>query len=846
MPGDSVRLPLDSLLADSSKVKPPKGDIETTINYSAKDSILANMNNQMVWLYGEAKIVYGDIELEADEIVIDYDAGTLTAHGTRDSLGNRVGYPVFKNGAELYETKDIVYNFKTKRARISEVVTQQDEGFLHAYAAFKNEKNEILSIRNRYTTCNLEHPHFVIRSTKTKAIPKDKIVSGPFYLEFNDIPLPLGFLFGMFPSKRESASGIIFPSYGEESRRGFNLRNGGYFFDISDYVKLAITGDIYSKGGHAVNVNSNYIKRYKYSGSLTFGYSKNPDTDNKIETSSVSKDYRLTWSHSPQTKGSGRFSASVNAATATYTRNNNLMYGTQGELSSSNLNNLSRKLSSNIAYNKRFIGTPFSMGINMRHDQDLISKVVDLTLPSLTVNMTNIYPFQKKTGIVGPLDNLSVSYSMSTSNRVTNNLGRIPVTSAKDSIAPFTAATFPTFFKNGKKGMRHAIPISFSTKVLKHFTVSPSVNYEEMWYGEQLVWDYNIVDGDTLGVIKTDTLHHFNRIANYSFSTSLNTRVYGYFAFKKGKVKAIRHIMNPSLSFGYTPDFRDNENYFQKFKVGNTEYTQSRHQGFVSGQSDEGHSGSIGFSLGNNLEMKVQDEDDSVARKVMLLNNLSLSTSYNLIAEEFALTPVSMSANTNVLDNRLNINLSAVLDPYTFQPGVVNGVEQEVRIDRLVWKDFKLGRITSASLAMSTNLNPKKRSKDTSSREKIANSNLPEGEKNFLLQNPDVYVDFEIPWSLNLSYTMRYSHNLDQKPQVVQSITANGTLALSEKWQITYSTGYDVQAKELTTSNFGISRDLHCWTMNLNYQSYNFRIAVKASVLQDLKLERRKPFFDNL
>jgi outer membrane usher protein FimD/PapC len=250
--------------------------------------------------------------------------------------------------------------------------------------------------------------------------------------------------------------------------------------------------------------------------------------------------------------------------------------------------------------------------------------------------------------------------------------------------------------------------------------------------------------------------------------------------------------------------------------------------------------------------MKVQNEDDSVARKVMLLNNLSFSSSYNLIAEEFALAPISMAANTNILDNKLNINLSAVLDPYTFQTGVINGVEQEIRVDRLVFKDFKLGRITSAGLAMSTNLNPKKRSKDSSSREKISKSNLPEAEKDFLLQNPDVYVDFEIPWSLNLSYTMRYSHPTNQKAKVTQSITANGTLALSEKWQITYSTGYDVQAKDFTTSNFGISRDLHCWTMNLNwtpfgyYQSYNFRIAVKASVLQDLKLERRKPFFDNL
>jgi lipopolysaccharide assembly outer membrane protein LptD (OstA) len=272
---DSTQIKSDSTLnsadtvlinADTTRIKadsiPPKGDIETTINYTARDSIRASMDGKKIWLYGEAKIVYGEIELEAEEITIDYANNTIAANGIRDSLGNRIGYPLFKNGAELYETKGIIYNFKTKRARIIEVVTQQGEGYLHSDAAFKNEKNEILSVRNSYTTCNLEHPHFRIRATKTKAIPNDKIVAGPFYLEFNDIPLPAGFLFGMFPAQRESKSGIIFPSYGEERRRGFNLRSGGYFFDINEYIKLALTGDIYSKGGHALYANSTYIKRY--------------------------------------------------------------------------------------------------------------------------------------------------------------------------------------------------------------------------------------------------------------------------------------------------------------------------------------------------------------------------------------------------------------------------------------------------------------------------------------------------------------------------------------------------------------------------------------------------------
>jgi hypothetical protein len=856
---DTLAVTADTLKrpSDSTIVQQPKGDIETTINYSARDSIRASVDGKLIWLYGAAKIVYGEIELEADEIVIDYGNSTLTAHGTRDSTGQRVGYPIFKNAQEVYETKDIVYNFKTKRARISEVVTTMGDAYLHGEVVYKNEKGELLSLHNSYTTCNLEHPHYEIKATKTKAIPKDKIVAGPFYMQFNDIPLPIGFLFGMFPSPKKSASGIIVPSYGEEKKRGFNLRNGGYFFDISEYMKLALTGDIYSKGGHALYVNSNYMKRYKYNGSVNLAYSKNPDGDDKIETKNFQKDYRITWSHSPQSKGSGRFSASVNAATATFNQNNNLSYGTSGDIyNNSNLNNTTAKLSSNVSYSKRFTGSPFSLGLNLSHNQDLKTKVVDLLLPNLSFNMANIYPFQSKKGKTGPLDNFSIAYTMNAMNRVTNNLGRLTPTATKDSIADFSSSNFGTFFANGKKGMRHNIPASFSLKFLRFLTLSPSMNYEEKWYGEQLSWGYN---KDSL-LVRTDTVKGFHRIANYSFSVGLTTRFYGMYHMKnKAKnVKAIRHIINPSISFGYTPDFTKNTEYFQAMVNPKDDqqkvFYQDRFQGAVYGGSNPGKSGSIGFGLGNNLEMKVQKPQDSVARKVMLLNNLSISSSYNMIAESFKLAPFGISANTNILDNLLNINLAATLDPYTIlvTTDEDSGNRHEERIDELAWKSGSVGRITSASLAMSTNLNPKARSKETSSREKISKSDLPEQEKEFLLQNPDAYVDFEIPWSMNINYTFGYSHPVNVKESVTSTINMSGDVSISAAWKVTFSTGFHFEEGEFTQTNFGIARDLHCWTMRLNwtpfgrFQQYNFTINVKSSVLQDLKLERRKPFFDNL
>lgn len=848
----NVKLAQDTIKNPADSISPKKGDIETTIKYTARDSINSSVDGQMIWLYGQAKIIYGSIELDAEEIVIDYANSTLTAHGIRDSLDRRVGYPIFKNEGEVYETKDIVYNFKSGRARISEVVTKQGEGFLHGDVVFKNEKNELLSKRNSYTTCNLEHPHFEILSTKTKAIPNDKIVSGPFYFQFNNIPLyPLGFLFGMFPAQRESKSGIIFPSYGEERLRGFSLRGLGYFFDISDFVKLSVRGDIYSKGGYTFNIDAPYNKRYHYSGGLNFSYSKT-SLSQKIEIPDVKNDFSLRWNHSPQSKGTGRFSASVSAASNSYNTNNNLNMGMPVSINSGGFNNTSRKMNSNISYNKTFRGTPFSMGLNFSHNQDLVTKQLDLQAPSVTVNMKNLYPFQRKDGQPTKLDNFSIGYSMAGSNRISNNLGRISSTATADSIAPFTLDNLSVFLRNGKNGIRHAIPVSYSFKALRYFTVSPSINYEEKWYFEKLNWDYRIVNNRPT-LVAVDTIKGFSRIANYSVSTSFNTRIYGTYFFKKGNVKAIRHVVNPNISVGYTPDFTKNDNYFQAINNNGKIIYQSRHQGSVYGGSQTGKSGAIGFGLGNTLEMKVKSPKDTVARKVNLLNSLSLGSSYNLVADSFKLAPISISANTNILDNLININVSSTLDPYAYVKSTdEEGKTTERRIDQYAWKGGSLGRITSATIAMGTNFNPQGRESNQNTREKIAESNLPEQEKQYYLSSPDTYIDFEIPWSLQMNYSLSYFRPINNNIQINQSLQFSGDLSLSEKWKITFNSGYDFENKEFTTTNIGITRDLHCWTMNFNwgpfgrFTYYNFRIAVKASILQDLKLERRKPIFDNL
>ncbi len=863
---DSLKIAVDSLQNenDSLKVKAKsdsvkakkKGDIETTIFYSARDSINSNLQQKIIKLYGEAKIKYGEIELEAEEITIDYDKSTIAAVGKRDSAGRRVGFPVFKNGQETYETHDMVYNFKTKRAKISEVVTQQGEAILHSDRVYKNEKNEILSNSSAYTTCNLETPHYRIISRRSKAIPSDKVITGPFYMEFNGVPTPLGFGFGMFPSPRKSASGVIMPKYGEERNRGFFLRNGGYFFDINDYVKLAVTGDVYAKGSAAFYVNSTYRKRYQNSGTFNFSFTNNKTSD-KIEDHSSKKDFRIVWSHTPQTKGTGRFSASVNAASSKFNSNN---YLGVNAASMTQLNNMSQQLSSNISYSKTFAGTPLSMGVNLRHSQNLGTGQVDLPFPDLSFNVNNIYPFKKAK--ITALENFSVRYTLSGTNQITNNLGKIGVDHTKDSIAPFKVENFAKFIENSKKGFRGNIPLSTSVKVLKNFTLSPSLNFDQVWYFDKLQWG---IDSKTNQPVIKDTIKGFNGIYNYSGSLSMTTRLYGMVNFKRGSIKAIRHIINPNISYSYQPDFGEAKyDYYQKLETVDAAgkkhtYYQSRHQGYIYGTSRLGKSNSIGFGLGNNLEMKVKGKNDSIAKKISLLNTLSISSSYNVAADSFKLSTFSLTANANVLQDKINLNVSANLDPYEYKLDSIKTDEKgksviyQRRIDRYVWKDgFKAGEITTAAFAISTNLSPKGQKQDKATREKISKSNVSETDKQFLLNNPDAYVDFNIPWNLRLSYNVSYGKTGYQKSTVTQSARFSGDVSLSQKWKIIFNSGLDLEKKKFTQTNISLGRDLHCWQFNLSwvpfgkFQSYNFTIGIKSALLRDLKLDRTRNFMDNL
>lgn len=846
-----------STLKKDSVATAKKGDIETTIVYSATDSINFSLDRKIVKLYGDAKVQYGSIQLDAEIIVIDYEKSTITADGKPDSLGRLVNFPIFKDGNEEYETKSMIYNFKTKKAKISEVVTKQGEGFMAGQEVFKNDKNELFTINNTYTTCDLKDPHFRIISKKAKAIPGDKIVTGPFYMEFNHVPTPLGFAFGMFPSPRQSSSGIIVPEYGEEQRRGFFLRNGGYFFDINDYIKLTLTADIYSKGSNAIKVNTVYNNRYKYSGSFNFAFTSNLVTD-KLEDQSRLKDFQLSWSHSPKSRGSSRFSASVNAASTSFTSNNYL--GVNSNPNMQRPDQVARKLASNISYSKTFTGTPFTLGVNMRHSQDLATGQVDLPLPDVTFNVNNLYPFKNK-GLGEVFENFNMRYTMTGTNQITNNIGRIG-NSTKDSIASFNGQNLGLFFRNAKNGIKHNIPLSTTIKLMKFFAVSPNISIDETWYFQKLNW--GVDDTGTKAVIK-DTSRVFNRITNYTFAVSVTTRIYGTYLSKNpnSKIRGIRHVITPNISYGYTPDFSNpSYDYYQRINLKdaagrNVTVLKSRHDGFVYGGSRSGVSNSLSFGIGNTLELKVQGKKDSVARKVSIFNNLSINSSYNFAADSFKLAPISMSANTNVLNNKINININATLEPYVIEKGW-NALSIpregtsiiERKRDRLAWANGSLGRITSAGLAFSTNLNPKGQKSDSEMRDKVAKSNATEADKNYLLQNPNVYVDFTVPWNLRINYNINYTNAVNSVSQITQALNFSGDLSLTQKWKMTFNSGYDFVSNQITQTNFGINRDIHCWQLSLNwvpfgpFQNYTFNIGVKSTLLRDLKLNRTRSFFD--
>jgi lipopolysaccharide assembly outer membrane protein LptD (OstA) len=867
--GDSslISLLADTLALDS--IPPmPVGDIKTTVHYKSSDSLTINMITRDVKMFGKANIDYSPISITAEEVTVNWQDNMMMAEGKIDSTGKKIGTPIFVNGTETYETDQIKYNFKTEKAAITGLVTTQGDGFIHADQVFKNAKGELFNKTTLYTTCNLSHPHYSIKARKVKVIPGKEMISGPFNMLVHDVPLPLGFAFGIFPDQQHRNSGIIFPTFGEETRRGFYLREGGYYFAINDYINLELTGDIYTRGGWAVKAASTYNKRYSFRGNLLFNFTKlKTENDNTLETTE-SNDFRFSWSHSPESRGTGRFSASVNLASSSYSDNN---------LLANPADQTKTNLSSSVSYSKSFAGTPISMGLSARFNQNLSTKLANIQLPDFSLNVQNIYPF-KKQGSSGRAwyEKIVFRYSMNASNKITNRI----LTAEGDSIVDLTAETLPMLIKQGSNGFNHQIPISTSLSVLKHFKLNPSLNYQERWYFKKLDYSYN----DETQQIDTDTINGFNAIRTYQAAVGLSSIVYGTMFFNREYgVQAIRHQMIPSISYSYKPDFGDPKfDYFKEVQsdsLGNTR-TLSRYSGFVYGQPGQGESSSIGLSLSNTLEMKVRNKKDTTGRseKVVLLRNFGLSTSYNFAADSFKLSAITLSGATNLMSNKpigksasttgFNINFRGTIDPYLYVLDSINGEGEAQKVYQRKLNQFAfnngqgLGQFSSFNVSISTGFQAKTKGSAQGSRsdgnetfgglEEVQTMNVKEEQElQEMMTNPDLYVDFKIPWSIRFSYNVNYTRVGFREGKITQSLKFNGDLSLTQKWKMTFNSGYDFQNKKFNETRLGITRDLHCWEMRLDwvpygrYQSYNFTIRAKSSLLQDLKLSKKRNATDS-
>ncbi|WP_157593755.1 putative LPS assembly protein LptD [Pontibacter actiniarum] len=835
---------------DTVTLQAPKGDIETTIKYSAKDSIQFEVDRKVVHLYGDAKIDYGDMKLEAAYIEINYDNNTLTATTLTDSTGQEIGTPVFSQGAETYAAKRIAYNYKTRKGRISEVVTQQGEGYIHSEVVKRSPNNEFYGLHNKYTTCNLEHPHFYISAGKIKAIPNDKVMSGPFNLVIGDIPTPLGFLFGLFPTpKSKRSSGVIVPSYGENAR-GFFLNNGGYYFAWNDYVGTKLTGDIYSLGGYNLDVSTDYVKRYAYRGNFRFTYDflKNDEADVESSRSTdnilsqlppTQRTFWVYWSHTPVTKpGRGSFSASVNAGSQLHQRVN---YNGTAQY-------LAPTFNSHVSYQKTIPNSPFSYTIKASQGQSTQTGTMNFVLPDLNFSMSQVglaELFSDAPATNKWYEKFTLTYNVRASNTISNiqparTSTNFPVldTSPADTIE-VNFGNLQRLWESGQKTAIHSFGIGLGNyKIMRYLNFSPSVNYNETWLDEKYSFTFNPdsqrVDVDTTG---------FGRVYQYSAGASLNTTIYGTVYVKGEKVEAIRHLIRPSISYSYRPDFGDERfGFYQRTLVGtdpNTNLPRYQNLGrFRTGLPSTGLNSSLSFSLDNSLEMKVKAKNDSTDakfEKVSLIDNLRLSSSYNFAADSLKLAPIQLSFYTKLF-KMVNMNFSSTFNPYQTDSAGRN-------IDKYIFdaRKLKLARLTNASLNLTASLNPEAFRSETT-----LPANLPS-----LVPDQDPvlpqYVDFKIPWTLNLNYTFYYTRGLGvaSRNNLTQTVGIDGSLNVTEKWKVTYTSTYDISNQNISYANVQIYRDLHCWDMSIGWtpfgllRGYNLTINARSSLLQDLKLTKR-------
>jgi len=846
---------LKETLQDTIKVdtlKPKKKDfLENIVDYQAKGYTLLKQKKQKIYLYDEADVTYGDLNIKAGDITIDYKKNEVYARGIVDSSGTYTQAPIFDQAGNIVKPDSILFNTKTKKALIYNSITEQEGGTIIANIT-KKENDSVYFIKNaNYTTAeNLDDPEYYIKLRKAKVVPGKKIVTGLANLFIYDVPTPIGVPFAFFPQSKKQTSGILIPTFGEQNTRGYFLQNGGYYFAISDYIDLELTGDYYTNGSYGIRAESAYAVRYKFRGNIGFRFENLITSERGFPDFSRNRVYNLRWTHSQDGKASpnSRFSASVNLGSSTFYRQS-LNQLTTGAF-------LNNTLASSVSYSKTFQGEPqVDFSLTATHSQNTQTETINMTLPTFQGNVGRIFPFAPKTGSKkGALQNINFQYNVRGENRIQT-----------------TDSEFFTkeMFRDAKTGFQHSIPLSTNFKVFKHFSISASTNYNEVWTFNTIDRRFDFETRETI----TDTIRGFDSYRTYNFNANLGTTIYGMFNFeKKGedkKIKAIRHVIRPSINYNINPAF---DRFYDSYEtevitadgVTRDDVEFTRFEQSLFGAPSRRFSSTMGFTISNNIEAKVRDKDSTKTepKKIKLLNNLNFSTAYNFAGDSLQWSPVRLNGGTQLFNNELNVNFGATLDPYALD-------NNNQRINTFnINNGGSLFRLTSANLNLSYNLSSdsgKKKKEDTNDDQNFDENVRNGGRDDDLFgvsenfadtrrnsnnnsnENEDSeFYNFKIPWKLRLAYVVNYSNQRRNNEISSHSLMFSGDVELSPKWNIGVSSGYDFKNQGFTFTQFRFGRDLLSWKMDFSWVpfgprgNWNFFIGIKSNLLSDLKYEQRR------
>ncbi len=839
-----------------SRIRRQQVDLDNQVVFSSKDSMIM-VGREMTFMYGDGQIDYGDLKLTAEDIELDMAKSEVYAVGVEDSLGEVVGSPVFEEAGTAYESGTMRYNFKSKRGYITNVITQQGEGYLTGGTTKKTDGEDFYVENGRYTTCDdHECPHFYLQLTRAKVRPKKNIVTGPAYMVLAGLPLPLAVPFGYFPFSDKYASGVIVPTFGDDYNRGFYLSDGGYYFAINDYIDLALTGEIYTKGSWGLSAQSTYNKRYKFNGHFNVNYLKTINGEKGDPDYSTATNFQVLWSHTQDAKSNPNMtlSASVNFTTSGYSRSSVNAYYSNAFTENTK--------SSTINLSYRFPQSKWQLSTSMNLSQRTQDSTLSVSFPNLNVSMSQTYPFKRKKPVGDEkwYEKIRMSYS----GQLQNSL-----TAKQDEFFK------KSLIKDWRNGMKHNIPISATFNLFRYFNLTPSINITDRMYTSKIRREWDPAKSAEI----CDTTYSFYNVWDFTSSVSLDTKIYGFFQplpFLGDKVKMIRHVMTPTVSFSYAPDFSSPWfGYYGQYSYTDTQGNpQTRKYSLfpnsLFGVPGQGKTGAVSFSLANNLEMKVKTNDSIGEKKVSLIENFTVSQSYNFAADSLNWSNINTSLLLR-LTKQFNLNLNATWDVYTYQ---LNSAGNPVRVNIPRWKAGKgIGRLSSTGTSFSYTFNndtfKRKDKKDADKGKKDDDNN---GGSSFddtsggrprsprdngdnsgddLQLDADGYVPWSVPWSLSVNYSINYSYGdfnyekMEYNGKITQNLSLSGNIRPTKNWEFSATASYDFETHKLAYMNLNISRDLHCFTMRASvipvgpYKSYNFHIAVKSSLLSDLKYDKR-------